>query len=122
MPLRLEEILASTSDTLFPEQLGNARVTIESKDCDGDTPLHVLVRRGDSYAVNLLIESGAEVNAIGDMSETPLHIAIRKENIPIVELLLSAGAKSDICSEFNKTAKEQALEKGGKIAKLVCSS
>ena len=72
----LEEILASTSDTLFPAELGEAPVAIDSADCDGDTPLHVMVWRKDRYAVDLLIEAGANVNAVGDMSETPLHVAV----------------------------------------------
>lgn len=73
----LDEILAATSDILYPEDLGKRRVTIDSADRNGDTPLHVMVWRKDRYAVSLLIEKGADVNAIGDMSETPLHIAIR---------------------------------------------
>ena len=79
----LEEILASTSDILYPAELGEKPVTINSTDCDGDTPLHVMVWRKDRYAVNLLIEAGADVNAAGDMTETPLHVAIGQEDLPI---------------------------------------
>ena len=46
-PRTLEEVLLSTSEHLFPDQLGEAKVTIDSADCDGDTPLHVLIWRGD---------------------------------------------------------------------------
>ncbi len=114
----LGEILASTSERLFPEELGEKVVTIDSKDLDGDTPLLVMVWRKDRYAVNLLIEAGADVDAIGDMSETPLHIAILQEDLEIIEALLKAGAKTDIRSEFNETASERATKKGGEIAKL----
>lgn len=114
----LEEILASTSDVLFPEELGEKLVSVNSRDIEGDSPIHVMIWRNDAYAVKTLIEAGADVNAIGDMSETPLHIAVSKENLEIIETLLNAGAKTDIRSEFNETAKERALKKGGKIAKL----
>lgn len=115
----LEEILASTSDVLFPAEFGKAPVTIHSADCDGDTPLHVVVWRNDLHAVQMLLEAGANVNAIGDMSETPLHVAIRQESITIVEALLNAGARTDLRSEFDETAAEYAIKKGGEIAKAL---
>lgn len=114
----LEAILASVSDVLFPVDLGEHPVAIDSTGPDGDTPLHVMVWRTDRHAVNVLIEAGADVNAMGDMSETPLHVAIGREDLPIIEALLKAGAKTNIRSEFNETAAERAAKKGGEIAKL----
>jgi ankyrin repeat protein len=114
----LEEMLASTSDVLFPAELGDHPVTIDSINCDGDTPLHVMVWRKDCYAVNCLIEAGANINAEGDMSETPLHVAVGQGDLLIIETLLRAGAKTHIRSDFNETAAERAKKKGGKIAKL----
>ena len=67
----LEEILQSTSDTLFPADLGDKKVCVDSVGCSGDTPLHVMVRRQNSYAIEALIENGACINAVGDMGETP---------------------------------------------------
>lgn len=114
----LEETLASTSDVLFPVEMGEKNVSIFSTDCDGDTPLHVMVWRNDAYAVKVLLKAGANPNAIGDMGETPLHVAVSKENLTIVETLLQAAAKANIRSEFNETAQERAILKGGAIAKL----
>lgn len=114
----LEEILASTSDVLFPAEMGEKAVSISSTDCDGDTPLHVMVWRNDAYAVKVLLEAGANPNAIGDMGETPLHVAVSKENCTIAETLLQADAKVNIRSDFNETAQERAIRKGGAIAKL----
>lgn len=108
----MEEILQSTSDTLFPADLGARTVTLHSVDCDGDTPLHVLIWRGDTSGARLIIENGANLNAIGDMGETPLHVAIRKENLSIVRTLIRAGARTDIVSEFGQSASALASEKG----------
>ncbi len=117
-PVRsLEEVLQSTSDTLFPADLGELAVTLHSTDCDGDTPLHVLIWRSDTTGANLLIESGADVNAIGDMGETQLHIAPRKENL-IVRALLGAGAKINIVSEFGVSVLDLANEKGIDVSRL----
>ena len=115
----LTEILQSTSDVIFPADLGERAVAVDSQDPCGDTPLHVMVWRSDCYAVKLLVESGANVNAVGDMGETPLHIAIRKGDFEIVEALLCGGAKLDVRSEFNKTPMEEAEEAGGELQKLV---
>ena len=114
----LDEILQSTSDVLFPAELGDRQVTLDSSDSDGDTPLHVLVRRKDRYAVDVLIAAGVDVNAVGDMGETPLHVAVAQEDEAIIRSLLRAGARTVIRSEFNQTAAERAKETGGAIARL----
>lgn len=118
----LEEILASTSDVLFPAEMGEKIVSISSSDCNGDTPLHVMAWRNDIYAVKRLLNAKANPNAIGDMGETPLHVAISQESPEIIQALLQAGAKTNIRSEFNETAKEKAIRKGGAIAKLFAQS
>lgn len=108
----LDEVLQSTSDALFPAQLGNAPVALDSRDCDGDTPLHVLIWRGDIEGALLLIEHGADVNSIGEMGETPLHVAIAKKSNELVWALLRAGARTDIVSEFGQSATVKAREYG----------
>ncbi len=70
----LEDVLQSTSDSLFPADLGGRAVTIDSRGGDDDTPMHVMAWRNDLEGVEVLIRSGADVNATGDMGETPLHV------------------------------------------------
>lgn len=118
----LDEILQATSDSLFPAKLGKKQVKVDSKDVDGDTPLHVMVARGDRFACQALIEAGASVDAIGDMGQTPLHVAISCSYPEIVELLLDAGARTDIVSEFGESQLQKAKMKGGEIARLVARS
>ena len=114
----LEEILASVSDVLYPEKLGAARVTLDSVDCMGDTALHVLARRPNLYGARLLLEAGADPNAVGDMGETPLHVAVSAESEEMVQLLLENGANSEIISEFGDTPKERAKARSEKLASL----
>ena len=117
--MSLEEILQATSDVLFPADIGKRQVKIDSTDMDGDTPLHVMASRGDRFACQVLVDAGAEVNAVGDMGQTPLHVAISRGCIETVELLLRAGARTDIISEFGESQLEMARKKGGEIARLV---
>ena len=108
----LNEVLKSTSDSLFPAELGKAEVRIDSADCDGETPLHVLIWRGDVEGALLLIENGANIDAIGDMGETPLHVAISKNEKRVIDALLEVGARTDIVSEFGQTQAEKARQYG----------
>lgn len=117
-PATVAQILASTSDVLFPAEIGAHPVAVDSRGCGGDTPLHVMVWRGDLHAVGLLIEAGANVDAAGDLGETPLHVAVGQEDLRIIEALLKAGAGTAIPSEFNETPAERAERKGGEIAAL----
>ncbi len=102
-PQSLDEILASCSDTLFPAQMGKAPVQIDCQDPDGDTPLHVMLWRGDTYASVCLIDAGADIHAVGDISETPLHVAVRTENTKVVAKLLAMGANTETVSESGKS-------------------
>ena len=114
----VEHILWSTSDVLFPAEIGEKPVTVNSVGIDGDTPLHVMAWRNDLEGARLLLEAGADVNAVGDMGETPLHVAVGEHSVELVALLIAAGADPNIRSEFGRTAKEEAVEIGSAIAQL----
>ncbi len=119
LPRRLDELLQSTSDVLFPAGLGTMPVEIDSRSACGDTPLHVLVRWQDRRGVAQLLDAGADVDSVGEMGETPLHVAVTLGDIGLVRLLLEAGARADIRSEFGETARDKALRTGGAVAGLL---
>jgi ankyrin repeat protein len=48
---------------------------VNAKGMTGDTLLHSAVIQGAANDVALLIESGADVDALGDLGYTPLHHA-----------------------------------------------
>ena len=112
----LEELLQSTSDVLFPEDLGEKEVRLDSRGSDGDTPLHVLLWQKDIEGSRALISAGADPNAIGDMGETPLHVAVHQDLSEIVELLLRAGSDPNVRSELGSTPRELALTRAGATA------
>lgn len=62
----------------------------------GETPLHIatMVKDGER-CVDLLIKSGADVDAMEIKQETPMHFAARFNNLKAVQLLLEDGAKVD---------------------------
>ncbi|HTK83958.1 MAG TPA: ankyrin repeat domain-containing protein [Patescibacteria group bacterium] len=95
----LEKFLIKASGILFPH-LDEHLIDVDAKACDGDTPLHLAAHWGDRKAIKLLLEAGAELDALGDMGCTPLYRAVMKNNIQVAEFLFSAGANPDLVSEL----------------------
>ncbi|KAJ3117988.1 hypothetical protein HDU96_004442 [Phlyctochytrium bullatum] len=59
----------------------------------GETQLHMAASRGDTRIIKLLIENGANVDAIDENRKTPCDIALENRNFDVVELLL--GVKKE---------------------------
>lgn len=69
----------------------------------GCTPLHWAAHNGLCRDVELLLGSGADVNAMDNYHETPLHMAARSGYTDICDLLLDFGADSKIPNKNEKT-------------------
>jgi len=67
---------------------------INSRSCDGRTPLHMAVKYGGNLeVVEYLISYGADINARNAGGVTPFHIAVsHKGAIEVVKYLVSKGA------------------------------
>ncbi len=115
----LEKVLQTASDRLYPEKMGKAKVSIDSRGSDGDTALHVFIWGGETKNALLLIDNGADLNAIGDMGETPIHVAIHKKDMKVIQALLKAGVQTNIISEFQKSALDLAKEEGINLSEIV---
>jgi len=115
MTRTLQQVLASVSDVLFPAEIGEAPFRLDSRSADGDTALHVMMWRQDYEGARLLIEAGADVDAVGDMGETPLHVAVMQQDPKMISLLLDHGARDDVISEFGATAGQAAESRGGPV-------
>ncbi len=108
----LDQVLVGAVTALFPGGNAPQRLTVGMADSAGDTPLHVHVRRNDGWAVRMLLRSGADPNAVGDMGETPLHVAARAASPETMAALLAAGARENVVSEFGQTPAQVAEDRG----------
>lgn len=70
---------------------------------DEDSLLHMAAYQGNMEAAKLLVELGADINALGDMHYTPLHYAALKGHDDIYDYLLSHGASTELVSQFGTT-------------------
>ena len=71
----------------------------------GATPLHYASQKGRLECVQLLIECGADKEALtADGGNTPLHLAAARGKAQVVSHLLEVGAGREIKNSAGKTA------------------
>ena len=99
VPTDIREVIR-TND-LFALQLALSRDRKRGKELGqyGITPLH---RANSLAAINMLLSSGANPNAIDNDGFTPLHAAVQRNQYDIVVRLLKAGAKVDTAIIYAK--------------------
>ena len=73
-------------------------------DAAGVSALHVAAEIGNSEAINILLQAGANPNLMNLENQSPLGIAIRSDNEQIVKLLLYRGANANAICDRNHTA------------------
>ena len=91
----------------------NHKANVNAKDKNGQTPLHLIIARGNLKAIQALLDHGADVNATDNKGKTPLaifedlkkqeynwgHGWLMRVDVKAVEnLLLKYGAKGEIFS------------------------
>lgn len=87
-------------------------VTANQRDWTGDTPLHVATRQGWTWAIPILINSGAQVNLTGERGLTALHYAAFKNDLSSATTLLVNGADPNIRDDDGRTPVDWALAAG----------
>ena len=65
----------STLDFLLDGGHTGIRMDVNSRDPDGNTPLHVAVMAHNYQAVLSLVQRGAMINVVNNRGETPIHVA-----------------------------------------------
>lgn len=81
------------------EFAGVAAPSASMRGATGNTPLHVASLRGDRNAVGLLLEAGADPNAVGEGGCTPLHKALERQHLQVARMLLAGGGQLDTVNQ-----------------------
>lgn len=73
----------------------DAGVSLDERNKQGWSPLHVACLRSSESVAELLLKRGAKIDAKGHDNYTPLCIAAEKGAIELAKLLLERGANID---------------------------
>lgn len=89
--------------------------SIELKDENGSSLLHVAVASDDLFACETLVDYGIDLNLRDNDGNTPLHLAAIVDNVDIYQLLLDYGCNTNL---KNKSGKSPAQLSGKNIIKF----
>ena len=76
---------------LVKKLLAKGEVDLEDKNAMKVTPLHIAAFSGHFEIAKLLLENGANVNAIGRDNQTPIHFAAINGQTKIIPLLVKVS-------------------------------
>ena len=91
-------LAAKEDDTVGLERLLKSLRSPNTRDADGMTPLHHAAKRGHVEPTRLLVESGAEIDALrtpSRLGSTPLNLAVSHDHFEIAHILVEKGANTD---------------------------
>jgi ankyrin repeat protein len=99
--------------------------SIESKDENGSTPLHIACIRNQVAVANFLIDQGANVNARNKWGQTPLHWAngVFGQDYDLIKRLIAKGADVNAQGNRGESVLQWAAGQGNlKVAELLINS
>lgn len=102
----IHDIVREGNMLKLKQLLSISNETIDQKNLQGYTPLHIAVRKNDEGIVKLLLEYQSNTNTQDDFGDTPLIDAVRNKNQIIIELLICNEADINIKNKQNKKALE----------------
>ena len=69
----------------------------------GNTPLHYACQLDYPDVADILLQHGADPNAVSKINDTPIHCAIQNGNAGLVNLLIEHGANPNYTTELGES-------------------
>ncbi|MED6210864.1 hypothetical protein PIB30_068175 [Stylosanthes scabra] len=88
---------------------------------DGSSVLHLACLVCDAGMLELLLQHGADINAIDSIGRTPLHYCMLRGRIATAKLLILRGANTHVVDKQGKTPLMLASEPSSEIVALLSS-
>jgi cytohesin len=103
---------AENGDLIEVQTALENRANPNTKDNDGQTPLHKAAQEGHVEIVKLLLERGANPNTKNNDGQTPLHWAALSSRVDVVRVLLERGADPNTKDNAGWTPLHEAAYRG----------
>ena len=81
-------------------------------EAEGGSPLHVAASEGHVLTSHILVQAGAELDALDNEQNSPLMLACIKGQPPVVRYLLQAGADLTLRGDDGMTCLHLAAQNG----------
>ena len=116
MSLDIFEATSLGKTTRIGDLIRKDRALVNARSADGFTPLHFAAFFGQETAAHLLLENGAQTDAVADnpTKVMPLHSAAAGRNLAIVRDLLEHKAPPNAKQQAGWTALHEAAQSGDK--------
>jgi ankyrin repeat protein/Ca2+-binding EF-hand superfamily protein len=79
---------------------------------NGKRPVHWAAQRGQVECMEVLLDLGADIEALTDDGLTPLHLAAAHGRVALIDVLLKAGANVDAVAPDGRTVLHFAVQEG----------
>ncbi|KAF3085745.1 hypothetical protein TWF102_008271 [Orbilia oligospora] len=76
--------------------VGEFENCVEWRDKSGMTALAVAAKAGNDASINILLDAGADINAVDPLGNTPLHYASAYGHLKAMRTLMDRGANFDV--------------------------
>ncbi|CAF1786408.1 unnamed protein product [Brassica oleracea var. botrytis] len=87
-------------------------VSLNSRDSQGRTALHMAAANGHMSIVEYLISQGVDINALNEENNAPLHWACLNGHIEVVKKMILAGASLSLLNRYERTPMDEAIGAG----------
>jgi len=96
--------MTQTIESYIARARQDSSFDLDTSDLDQHTALHIAIQSCHFDILQLLIDAGANLNAIDRLQRTPLHWTSLYDDIEAAERLLNAGAFVSLEDHFEQTA------------------